>query len=173
MTTIPDTSESPTPENRGQSDISRPYDNAQQPSTIPLKNPPNITAVSDELRNMTLHPHPQRNEWVTGCFVCGKSYDQVIEETVADYLNQTAQPGETIRERQIKRNAFIDGIQSGVFTFLPRECRRLPPVTAWSTPLITIDKTWAHRDMLCPYLKTKLTNFNQIIRWINSPPPCL
>ena len=66
-----------------------------------------------------MHPHPQRNEWVTGCLVCGKSYDQIIEETVADYLNQTAQPGETVRERQIKRNAFIDGIQSGFFTFLP------------------------------------------------------
>ena len=117
MTTIPNTPESPTPENRGQSDISRPYDNAQQPPTIPLNNPPNITAVSDELRNMTLHP--QGNEWVTGCLVCKKSYDQVIEETTADYLNQTAQSGETVRERQIKRNAFIDGVQSGVFTFIP------------------------------------------------------
>ena len=111
MTTIPDTPESPTPENRGQSDIFRPYDNAQQPSTIPLNNPPNITAVSDELRNITLHPHPQRNEWVTECLVCEKSYNQVIEETTADYPNQTAQSGETVRERQIKRNAFIDGIQ--------------------------------------------------------------
>ena len=105
-----------------------------------------------------MHPHPQRNEWVTACLVCGRSYDQVIEETVADYLNQTAQLGETVRDRQIKRNAFIDGIQSGVFTFLPLgwECRRLPPVTAWSTPLITMDKTRAHRDILCPYSKIKL-----------------
>ena len=96
-----------------------------------IKQPsPIITTVTDGLQHLTLHPHPQRNEWVTGCLVCGKSYDQVIEETVADYLNQSAQPGETVRERQIKRNAFIDGIQSGVFTFLPRECRRLPPVTA-------------------------------------------
>ena len=55
----------------------------------------------------------------TSCLVCGKSYDQVIAETVADYLNQTAQQGETVRERQIKRNAFIDGVQSGVFTFIP------------------------------------------------------
>ena len=55
----------------------------------------------------------------TGCLDCGKSYDEVIEETVADYLNQSAQPGETVRERQIKRNAFIDGIQSRLFTFLP------------------------------------------------------
>ena len=56
---------------------------------------------------------------MTGCVVCGKSFDQFIEETVADYLNQTAQPAETVRERQIKRNAFIDVIQSGVLTFLP------------------------------------------------------
>ena len=55
---------------------------------------------------------------MTGCLVCGKSYDQVIEETVADYLNQTAQPGDTVRDRQIKRNAFTDGIQSGLFTLL-------------------------------------------------------
>ena len=100
---IPNTPQSPTPENRGQSDNFC-------PDNIPLNNPPNIIAVADELRNLTLHPHPQRNDWVTGCLVCGKSYDQVIEETVADYLDQTAQAGETVRERQIKRNAFIDGV---------------------------------------------------------------
>ena len=82
------------------------------------------------LQSLTLHPHPQRNELVTGCLVCRKAYDQVIEETVADYLNQTEKPGETVRERQIKRNYFIDGNQSGVTYFLPRECLRLPPVTA-------------------------------------------
>ena len=92
---------------------------SQTMPSIPLNNPNNITTVADGLRNLTLHPHPQRNKWVTGCLVCGKSYDQVIEETAADYLNQTAQPGETVREHQIKRNAFIDGIQSGVFSFLP------------------------------------------------------
>ena len=35
-------------------------------------------------------------------------------------------------------------------------CRRLPPVTAWYTPSIATDKTQAPRDMLYPYLKTKL-----------------
>ena len=118
ITPIPDTPESPTPENRGQPDIFRPRDIPYEPSPTILNNPPIITTVTDGLQNLTLHPHPQRNEWMTGCLVCGKSYDQVIEETVADYLNQTAQPGETVRERQIKRNAFIDGIQSGVFTFI-------------------------------------------------------
>ena len=118
-TPISHTPEAPIPENRGQSDNSRPDDIPNQPLSIPLNNLPNITTVADELRNLTLHPHPECNEWVTGCLICGKSYDQVIEETFADYLNQTAEPGETVRERQIKRNAFIDGIQSGVFIFIP------------------------------------------------------
>ena len=112
ITPIQDTPESPTPENRGQLDIFRPYNIPNEPSSTILNNPPNITTVTDGLQNLTLHPHPQRNEWVTGCLVCGKSYDQVVDETVADYLNHTAQPGETVRERQIKRSAFIDGIQS-------------------------------------------------------------
>ena len=111
-------------------DIFRPYDILDAPSSTLLNNPPNMTTVADGLRNLTLPSHPQRNEWVTGYLVCGKSYDQVIEETVADYLNQSAQPGETLQERQIKRKASIDGIQSGVFIFPPRECHRLPPVTA-------------------------------------------
>ena len=88
ITPIPDTPESPIPENRGQSDSFHPDDIRNQPSSIPLnKSSPNITAVADELRILILHPHPQRNKWATECLVCGKSYDQVIEETVADYLN--------------------------------------------------------------------------------------
>ena len=75
--------------------------------------------MANGLQNSTLHPHPEDNEWVTGCLLCGKTYDQVIEEIVANYLNQTTQPGETVRERQIERNAFIDGIQSGISNFLP------------------------------------------------------
>ena len=77
---IPDTPKSPAPENRGKPDDFH-------PDNIPLNNPPNIIAVVEELRNLTLHPHPQRNEWMTSCLVCAKSYDQVIEETVADYLS--------------------------------------------------------------------------------------
>ena len=69
---IPDTPESPTPENRGHTDNTCPDDIPNQPPSIPLNNPSNIMAVADELRNFTLHPQPQRNEWVTGCLVCGK-----------------------------------------------------------------------------------------------------
>ena len=120
ITRFPDTPEFPTPENRGQSVIFRPYDLPHPSRSNAFNNPPtNISAVADGLQNLALHPHPARNEWVTGCLVCGKPYEQVIEETVADYLSLRAQSGETVRERQIKRIAFIDGIQCGVFTFLP------------------------------------------------------
>ena len=156
-TPIPDTPESPTPENHRQSDIFRPY-GIPNPSSSTLSNnpPPSILTVAKNLQNLTLRPHPQRKEWVTGCLVCEKSYDHVIEETFADYLNQTAQPSETVRERQIKRNAFIDGFQSGFFNFFPSECCRLPPVTACSTPSIAMDKTWARRDTHGPSSKIKL-----------------
>ena len=43
ITPFPDTPESPTPENRGQSDNSRPDDIPNQPSSIPLNNPPTIS----------------------------------------------------------------------------------------------------------------------------------
>ena len=39
MTLIPDTPESPTPENRGQSDIFHPYDIPNEPSSTVLNNP--------------------------------------------------------------------------------------------------------------------------------------
>ena len=163
VTTIPDTTESPTPENRGQSDDF-------YPNSIPLNNPPNIIAVADELRNLTLHPHPQRNDLVTSCLVCGKSYNQVIDETVADYLDQTAQPVETVRERQIKRNAFIDGVQSGVFTFIPPGVSQAAACDgAWYTPSITTGRTQSHRAMLCPYLKTNIIELSLINRWIKTP----
>ena len=87
---IPDTPESPTPENCEHSDNTCPDDIPNSPPSIPLNNPPNIMSVANGLRNLTLLPHSQRNEWVTSCLVCGKSYDQVIEESLADYLDQTA-----------------------------------------------------------------------------------
>ena len=175
-TPIPDTPKSPTPENRGQSDIFRPYDIPSQPSSTLFNNSPNITTVADGLRNLTLHPHPQRNEWVTVCLVSGKAYDQIIEETVADYLNQATQPGETVRERQNAKSKEILSltvirVDSSLFSPPPRECRRLPPVTACSTPSITMDKTRARRDTHRPYSKIKLIKLRLKNSLDKFPPP--
>ena len=79
-----------------------------------------VSSEADGLQNLTLHTHLENNESVTGYLVFGKSYEQVIEETFADFLHQTAQPGESAQNRQLKRNPSIAGLQSGVFTFTPR-----------------------------------------------------
>ena len=44
----------------------------------------------------------------------------VTEETVFEYLRQIAHSGRTVRDSLLKRNAFIDSLQSGASTFLPR-----------------------------------------------------
>ena len=72
-TPIPDTLESPTQVNRGQSDIFRPYVLTNPSTSNSLNNPLNISAVAGGLQNLALQPHPARNEWVMGCLVCGKS----------------------------------------------------------------------------------------------------
>ena len=51
--------------------------------------------------------------------VCGQHYELVIDETNADYLHQTAEPHETIREQLLERRALIDDLQGGVFTLVP------------------------------------------------------
>ena len=164
---IPDTPESPPPEDQGQDDI------PNQPSSIPLNSPPpNITKVADGLRNLTLHPHPKCNETVTGCLVCGKSYDQVIEETVADYINQTTQSRQYANAKS-KEMLLSTVLRAECSLFSPRDCRRLPPVAAYSTPLTTMDKTRARRDMLCPYLKNKLTKLSSNKFLDKSLPPFL
>ena len=50
----------------------------------------------------------------------GKPDEQVHEETTAEYLQHTAEKGETVRERHLKRQAITVGLQSGVITFIPR-----------------------------------------------------
>ena len=102
LTPIPDTPESPTPGNCRQSDIFRPYNLPENPTTSPYPRP-NVSTVTEGLQDMSWHAHRETNAYVTGCLVCGKLYEQVIEEAVADYLHQTAVPRNTVRDRALKR----------------------------------------------------------------------
>ena len=72
------------------------------------------------LQNMTLQADMESKAYVTGCLLCGKPYDQVIEQTFANYLHQIAEKWESVKDRVLNRNAFIHGLQSVVFTFVPR-----------------------------------------------------
>ena len=69
---------------------------------------------------MTLHTHIDTNVHVTGCLVCGKQYEEVIKEAVADYLHRTAELGETVSGTVLKCQAILDELQGVVFTLDPR-----------------------------------------------------
>ena len=92
LTPIPDPPESPTPKNREPSDLFRPYNLLENPkrSAYPL---PIVSTVIEGLHDLSLDAHIETNAYVTGCLNCGKPYEQVIEEAVADYIHQTAEPG--------------------------------------------------------------------------------
>ena len=133
---------------------------------------PHISTVANRLQNLTLQPHPASNEWVTGCLVCGKSYDQVIKQTVADYLNQTAQPGETVRERQIKRNVFIDGIQSGVFNFIHPGVSQAAACDGLIYSVTCNGQNSSMQGYALPLFEEKSDKtLIKIIYWINFVPP--
>ena len=102
---------------------------------------------------MTLLAHLEQNAYFTGYLVCRKPYDQVIEETKGDDLHRTAEQGESVRETQPRRNAFLDGLQRGVFTFVPGDCRRLPTETPGHTQLTLRVPARARKLIRCPYSK--------------------
>ena len=90
---------------------------------------PNINTVIQGLQGPSLRAHSNANNRVTGFLLCCRSYDQLSEETVLYRLRQTAELGETIRDRHIKRQAILKGFQCGVLNFDPGECHWLPVVT--------------------------------------------
>ena len=85
---------------------------------------------------MTLHAHIENNAHVPDCLVCRKEYKQVIEEAVKDYLHQTAESREAVKDRTLKRKAFLDVLQSGVFTFV---YRGVPQATACDGQVLTVN----------------------------------
>ena len=94
-------------------------------------------------------PHMQDNAYVTGYLICGKPYEEVICETAADYLHQTAEPHETLRERILKRRVFQDGLQCGVFFSVPRG---VPQVAACHGQLYDITCENVHNRKIGRYL---------------------
>ena len=67
------------------------------------------------------------------CIICGRNYEQIKETSVLSYLEATTYRGETYGERLRRRDAYLAGMDQGTVLFVPRECRRLPPVMATTT----------------------------------------
>ena len=83
----------------------------------------NINTIMQEFQELASHAQFDAEKQTTGCIVCGKSYE-VIEEKPTGYLQQAAEPGETKRERHLKRQVFIVQHQSGVKAYIFREVQQ-------------------------------------------------
>ena len=54
--------------------------------------------------NSPVMPHVQGN-----CHWCGRTYDEVALDALAAYTAATEYPGETVRDRNIRSRAYLDG----------------------------------------------------------------
>ena len=88
-------------------------DNATQEQRNPLRrqlNPPVML-------------HVQGN-----CHWCGRNYDEVALDALADYTAANEYPGETVRDRNIRSRAYLDGFEAALICFKnaglsqPRAC---------------------------------------------------
>ena len=104
--------ESPTPSNRGQTTEFEPY---------VLPDSPHEFKTHSVLQEPELHSHLEFSNQVSVCIVCGKPWNQVIEETVGDYLHRKRVPGEKFRDHHIKRQSFLESLSCGVIAFVSRE----------------------------------------------------
>ena len=50
------------------------------------------------------------------CAVCMKTYDQIVVDILRSYVNTTEYPEETIKDRNVRSRAFVDGFEAVVFT---------------------------------------------------------
>ena len=73
--------------------------------------------------NPPVMPHVQGN-----CHWCGKTSDEVALEALAAYTIATEYPGETVRDRNIRSRAYLDGFEAALICFKnaglsqPRAC---------------------------------------------------
>ena len=54
------------------------------------------------------------------CIVCGRSYEQSRETAVLTYLESTSRRDESYKERQRRRNAYLEGMNQGTVLLVRR-----------------------------------------------------
>ena len=114
---IPDTPLSPDTPNRNP-DIFRPYD-LPGPSREPvMQRDQMVNLVSGHWENITL-AEPKAAKY-SDCIICGRSYEQIVEETVQTYLQRTMEEGEATGSIELRKRAFLAGMEAGTFMFVPR-----------------------------------------------------
>ena len=115
-----ETSESPTLSNRIQTDSFWPHDSTDTQSTSNAHPFPYINTTIQGLQAFTLNDHFEAKNQITGCLVCGKSYEKVVEQKKGpDFSLQTAEPGKTIEDRHVASQVFLESFLCVDFTFPP------------------------------------------------------
>ena len=117
-----DTPISPDTPNR-QPQLFRPYDldnSGPSGSKTPTRDQA-VDLISGHLENVAVtEPSAAEQQRFSHCLICGKPYEQIVDEAVIDYLLQTEKRGETMETKQAKREAFLAGMTAGTFMFVPR-----------------------------------------------------
>ena len=155
-----DTPESPTLSNRGSTSTFRPYDFPNTPTATNNQTVNVTNSITQKLEEQALHAQLEQKNQSSGCMVCGKSYKQVLEETTADYLQETAEPGRTVRERHLKRQADIARHQSGLIASTPRG---VPQAATRDGIKYSINNGKATRKKFPPFCKTKVRYIHENI----------
>ena len=122
LTPFADTSLSPPPHERGPTysprDCSLPPQSSQQ---LPLSS--HIQGINVRMASHCGQPNTAQ---YGDCIVCGRSYEQIKETAVLDYLDNTTHPGETYVESLKRRDAYLAGMDQGTVLFIPRGVSQAP-----------------------------------------------
>ena len=148
-----------TPEDQGPRDIFRPYDLPNPSTSASYNNPPPISRQW-QMDCKIWHCTSSGTQWVgDGVFGLRKiiwlSYRKKLLPTISTRQLREVRQYENAKSKEML-SLMVYRVKCSLFS--PRERQRLPPVTAWSTPSITMSKTRACRD--CPYGKIKLTKLS-------------
>ena len=116
---VADTPESPDTPNR-RPDIYRPYD-----LPGPSKKQENVSFQGTSVNTITGHMeevrlnHDEKGKF-SDCIICGRSYENIMESAVEEYLKRTWMAGEPQNSVDCRRSAFVAGLEAGTFMFVPR-----------------------------------------------------
>ena len=91
------------------------HSNMETADVGPARSDNNAQQQRNPLRrqlNPPVMPHVQEN-----CHWCGRTYDEVALDALAAYTAKTENPGETVRDRNIRSRAYLDGFKAALICF--------------------------------------------------------
>ena len=80
------------------------------------KNPESV--VKSHLQKAYVHGELNPGKY-SDCVVCGLPLEEIKRRTITEYIISTSYAGETERQMQSRIDAFVAGMNSGTFLFLP------------------------------------------------------